>query len=138
MAAELNLNEKQAKRAGLLHDIGKAVDHEIEGLHAGIGADLAKNTGSASGGSLPLLTMRCGGGGCLAILVQADALSELDRVLAKSLETYVKRLEDLERIYLFCRWASLMPFRPAGNLESLLRVVRQRSELVLESHCQED
>ena len=47
MAAELGLNEKQAKRAGLLHDIGKAVDHEAEGVHALIGAELAKRYGES-------------------------------------------------------------------------------------------
>ena len=48
MASELNLNVKQARRAGLLHDIGKAIDHEVEGSHALIGADLAKRLGESN------------------------------------------------------------------------------------------
>ncbi|MBI5328309.1 MAG: ribonuclease Y [Deltaproteobacteria bacterium] len=101
MAAELGLPEKQAKRAGLLHDIGKAVDHEIEGSHAVIGGDLARKYGEnpkiVAGiaehhdGTPPSL---------LGILVQAaDALSAARPGARKEMmETYVKRLEDLEKI----------------------------------------
>jgi ribonucrease Y len=102
MAAELGLNEKQAKRAGLLHDIGKSVDHEIEGPHAAIGADLAKRYGenrkvvhaiAAHHEDVPTEDI-------LAVLVQAaDALSGARPGARKELlETYLKRLEDLERI----------------------------------------
>ena len=45
MAAELGLNEKQARRAGLLHDIGKALTHEVEGSHAIIGGEIARKYG---------------------------------------------------------------------------------------------
>lgn len=102
MAAELGLNEKHAKRAGLLHDIGKAMDHEMEGPHAIIGADLAKRHGeshvivhsiAAHHEDMPAEDI-------LAILVQAaDALSGARPGARKELlETYVRRLEDLERI----------------------------------------
>ena len=102
MAAELGLNEKQAKRAGLLHDIGKAVDHEMEGPHAAIGADLARRYGespaivhaiAAHHEDIPAEDI-------LAILAQAaDALSGARPGARKELlETYVRRLEDLERI----------------------------------------
>src|SRR4029434_2418977 len=48
MAAEIGINEKQARRAALLHDIGKALTHEIEGSHAIIGADLARKYGESA------------------------------------------------------------------------------------------
>lgn len=102
MAAELGLNEKHSKRAGLLHDIGKAIDHEMEGPHAVIGADLAKRYGeshvivhsiAAHHEDVPAEDI-------LAIIVQAaDALSGARPGARKELlETYVRRLEDLERI----------------------------------------
>jgi ribonuclease Y len=102
MAAELGVNVKQAKRAGLLHDIGKAVDHEIEGSHALIGADLARKYGES-----PKIVHALAAHHeeekpetVLAVLVQAaDALSGArPGARREMLETYVKRLTDLERI----------------------------------------
>jgi ribonuclease Y len=102
MASELGLNVKQAKRAGLLHDIGKAVDHEIEGPHAMIGADLLKKYGE-SGAVVHAVAAHhedIEPSSVLAILVQAsDTLSGArPGARREMLETYVKRLEDLERI----------------------------------------
>jgi ribonuclease Y len=102
MAAELGLDIKKAKRAGLLHDIGKAVDHEVEGSHAVIGRDLAKKYGeredivyaiSAHHEDVPPKSV-------LDVLVQsADALSGARPGARKEmLQSYVKRLEDLENI----------------------------------------
>ena len=102
MSAELGLNVKRAKRAGLLHDIGKAVDHEVEGPHAVIGADLARKYGeknhvvhaiAAHHEEIPPESP-------LAVLVQAaDTLSGArPGARQEMLESYVKRLEDLERI----------------------------------------
>ena len=102
MAAEIGIDVKTAKRAGLLHDIGKAVDHEVEGSHAIIGRDLAKKYGEsnevvyaigAHHEDIPPQSV-------LDVLVQsADALSGARPGARKEmLQSYVKRLEDLEAI----------------------------------------
>ncbi|OGP29739.1 MAG: ribonuclease Y [Deltaproteobacteria bacterium GWC2_42_11] len=101
MAAELGLSTKQARRAGLLHDIGKAVDHEVEGPHAAIGGDLARKYGE-SPKIVSAITEHHDDhpASIMGILVQAaDALSAARPGARKEMmETYVKRLEDLEKI----------------------------------------
>ncbi len=104
MAAELGASAKLVRRAGLLHDIGKAVDHQIEGTHAGIGANLAKKNKEgqaiwhaieAHHGDVEPQTVE-------AVLVQAaDAVSAARPGARRdSLESYIKRLESLESIAL--------------------------------------
>ncbi|MFQ5441609.1 MAG: ribonuclease Y [Thermodesulfobacteriota bacterium] len=101
MASELGLSTKTAKRAGLLHDIGKAVDHEVEGPHAAIGADLARKYGES-----PKIVAAIGSHhddnppNVFGVLVQAaDTLSAArPGARREMLENYVKRLEDLENI----------------------------------------
>ncbi len=102
MAAELGLNQKLARRMGLLHDIGKAVDHEVEGPHALIGARLAKryNESRRVVHAVESHHEDIPPSSVYAFLVQAaDGLSGARPGARKELlENYIKRLEDLEKI----------------------------------------
>jgi len=102
MASELGLNQKLARRMGLLHDLGKGIDHEVEGPHALIGSNLAKKLGespkivhaiAAHHEDVPPISV-------YALLTQAaDGLSGARPGARKELlENYIKRLEDLEKI----------------------------------------
>ena len=102
MADELGLDTKRARRAGLLHDIGKALDHDMEGTHVEIGVDVLKkykenplviNAVEAHHGDVEPQTLE-------AVLVQAaDAISASRPGARKeTLEAYIKRLEQLEEI----------------------------------------
>jgi ribonuclease Y len=102
MASELGLNEKQARRAALLHDIGKAVDHEVEGSHAIIGAELARKYGESPKivNAIAAHHEDVRAETILAPLVDAaDALSGArPGARREMMESYVRRLEELERI----------------------------------------
>jgi ribonucrease Y len=102
MASELGLNEKQARRAALLHDIGKAVDHEVEGSHAIIGAELARKYGESPKivNAIAAHHEDVRAETILAPLVDAaDALSGArPGARREMMETYTRRLEELERI----------------------------------------
>jgi len=102
LAVELGANEAIAKRGGLLHDVGKATDHETDGTHVSIGVDLAKKCKEspevihcieAHHGDVPYKSIE-------AIIVQvADAISSArPGARRENLENYVKRLKDLEAI----------------------------------------
>jgi ribonucrease Y len=102
IASELGLDVKEAKRAGLLHDIGKAVDHKLEGTHAGLGAEYAKRFGEPERIVEAIATHHDDGrnNNLLGVLVQvADTLSAArPGARREMLETYVKRLQELEGI----------------------------------------
>ncbi len=102
MASELGIDIVSAKRAGLLHDIGKAVSHEVEGAHAIVGAEIIQRYGESEAvvngvashhGEVPHT-------GLLGILVSAADAISASRPGARSetVMTYIKRVEDLERI----------------------------------------
>ena len=107
MAAELGLNQKLARRMGLLHDIGKAIDHEVEGPHAVIGSKLAKkyNESTKIVHAIAAHHEDVLPESVYALLVQAaDSLSGARPGARKELlENYIKRLEDLEKIALSFR-----------------------------------
>jgi len=102
MAAELGTDVKLAKRAGLLHDIGKAIDHEVEGSHAIIGAELAKRLKESEAivHAIEAHHEEVEARTIEAVLVQAaDAISAArPGARRETLESYIKRLEKLETI----------------------------------------
>jgi ribonuclease Y len=102
MAAELGINIQEAKRAGLIHDMGKALTHEVEGSHAILGHDIAKRHGEnetvcnaigAHHNEMPMNSV-------IAVLVQAADAMSASRPGARSetMQNYIKRLEQLEQI----------------------------------------
>jgi len=102
MATELGLSQKVARRAGFLHDIGKAVTHEVEGSHALIGMDMCRKFGEreeichAVGAHHEDIAQETA---LDALVDAADALSGARPGARREvLETYMKRLEDLEKI----------------------------------------
>jgi ribonuclease Y len=102
MASELGIDFALARRVGLLHDIGKAVDHEVEGTHAKIGAELAKRYGESEliVNTIAAHHQDVEPKSLLAVLVQAaDAVSATrPGARRETLESYVKRLEKLESV----------------------------------------
>lgn len=101
MAAELKLDQKLAKRIGLLHDIGKAIDHEVEGNHAEIGAEVLRRFGETEEVVDAVRTHHEDRpANIYGVIIQAaDALSAARPGVRKEMyEAYIKRVEELERV----------------------------------------
>jgi ribonuclease Y len=102
MASELGFESSLARRAGLLHDIGKAIDHETEGTHTQIGAEVAERYGENPGvvHAISYHHSDAVADSAISVLVQAaDAVSSArPGARRETLESYVKRLEKLEKI----------------------------------------
>lgn len=104
MASELRVDAKLAKRAGILHDIGKAIDHEMDGSHQEIGASIAKKYGE-NAKVVNAILVHHGEGDPMtveaALVAASDALSAArPGVRKESIENYLKRLEKLEQMAL--------------------------------------
>jgi ribonuclease Y len=102
MAAELGVNAKVAGRAGLLHDIGKAVDREMDGTHLELGRDLLRRHGESD---LVIHAMECHHGDVEPHSVEAVLVTAADALSAarpgarrEILESYIKRLDNLEKL----------------------------------------
>ena len=102
MASELELDTRLAKRAGLLHDIGKAIDHEVEGTHVDIGIDLLRKYKESQA---VIDGMAAHHGDYEAKSIEAILIAAADALSAarpgarrETLETYIKRLQTLEEI----------------------------------------
>jgi len=102
IAVELGLNENMAKRSGLLHDIGKAIDHQTDGTHTALGVDIAKRYGEHPFviNSIAAHHEDCEAESPYAVLVAAGDTISASRPGARRemLETYVKRMTQLEEI----------------------------------------
>jgi ribonuclease Y len=102
LASELGINAQTAKRAGLLHDIGKAINHEVEGAHALVGSEILKRYGEAEEivNAVAAHHDEVSTNGPLGVLVSAADAISASRPGARSetMATYLKRVESLEKI----------------------------------------
>ena len=101
IAAEIGADVTQAKRAGLLHDLGKSIDHEVEGSHVQIGVELAGSTGRTRTSCMPLSAPQRRGAPHHRGLHRPGSRRHLrrpPRARRENLENYIKRLEKLEEV----------------------------------------